>query len=117
MHPVLASRLRNQHLARPTLPAAGVVAAMAAMQAQDYAGAKWALGQRVPGATEAAIEQALAAGAIVRTHPMRGTHHFVARDDVRWMLALLAPRGLARFALRQRSLGLDADTLRSATRA
>lgn len=117
MHPVLAARLRNQHLARPSLPAAELVSSMAAMQAQDYAGATWALGVRVPGATASAIESALEAGAIVRTHPMRGTHHFVARDDIRWMLALLAPRGLARTQPRWRALALDAATLRTATRA
>ncbi|HZJ64168.1 MAG TPA: winged helix DNA-binding domain-containing protein [Kofleriaceae bacterium] len=117
MHPVLAARLRNQHLARPSLSAAEVVASMAAIQAQDYAGATWALGLRVPGAIASTIERALEAGEIVRTHPMRGTHHFVARDDVRWMLALLAPRGLVRSAGRWRELGLDAVTLRSAMRA
>jgi len=117
MHPVLAARLRNQHLARPSLTAPEVVASMAAMQAQDYAGAIWALGLRVPGATASMIEQALEAGAIVRTHPMRGTHHFVARDDIRWMLGLLAPRGLARIAWHWRDLGLDAATLSAATRA
>jgi hypothetical protein len=87
---------------------------MAAMQAQDYAGARWALGLRVPGATEAAIDRALETGAIVRTHPMRDTHHFVSAADIRWMLALLAPRGLARCAPRCRALGLDAATLASA---
>jgi hypothetical protein len=117
MHRVLAARLANQHLAKPRLSPAEVVAAMGAMQAQEYAGAKWALGLRAPGATAAVIERALVAGEIVRTHPMRGTHHFIARDDIRWMLALLAPRGLLRFAPRQRTLGLDAATLRTATRA
>ncbi|HSS00831.1 MAG TPA: winged helix DNA-binding domain-containing protein [Kofleriaceae bacterium] len=117
MHPVLAARLAHQHLARPTRSAPDVVAAMAAIQAQDYAGARWALGLRVPGATEAAIERALEAGAIVRTHPMRGTHHFVSAGDVRWMLPLLAPRGLVRSAPRWRQLGLDATTLGAAMRA
>src|SRR5437773_2434447 len=78
---------------------------------------RWALGLRVPGATEAAIERALETGAIVRTHPMRGTHHFVAAADIRWMLALLAPRGLALCAGRWRQLDLDAATLASAMRA
>lgn len=117
MHPVLAARLAHQHLARPTRSAPDVVAAMAAVQAQDLAGARWALGLRVPGATEAAIDRALETGAIVRTHPMRGTHHFVSAADIRWMLALLAPRGLVRGAPRWRQLGLDAATLGAAMRA
>ena len=33
-----------------------------------------------------------AAGTIVRTHVLRPTWHFVAAEDLRWMLALSAPR-------------------------
>lgn len=54
-------------------------------------GALWALGLRTEAATEAAVEQAIADRTIIRTWPMRGTLHFVAPADVRWMLALLAP--------------------------
>jgi hypothetical protein len=38
---------------------------------------------------------------------MRGTMHFVEASDVRWMLALLTPRVVARGAQRFRELGLD----------
>ena len=38
---------------------------------------------------------------------MRGTLHFVAKGDVRWMLALLAPRLVRANAGRHRQLGLD----------
>ena len=41
---------------------------------------------------------------------MRGTLHFVARADVRWLVALLAPRVIRRAAGRYRELGLDDAT-------
>lgn len=41
---------------------------------------------------------------------MRGTLHFVAAGDVRWMLQLLAPRAIAGSALRARQLELDDRT-------
>ncbi len=44
------------------------------------------------GTTAADVERAIAERRIVRTWPMRGTLHFVAPADVRWMLALLSPR-------------------------
>jgi hypothetical protein len=65
---------------------------------------------RMPGAREADIEQALADRSMVRTWPARGTLHFVAAADVRWMLHLLSPRNVARGAGRARQLGLDDDT-------
>ena len=62
------------------------------MQAQDYAGARWAVGQRAKGITDAGVEQAFDEGAILRTHILRPTWHFVAPADIRWMLALSGPR-------------------------
>jgi hypothetical protein len=86
-------RLVNQHIARPTFTTAEeVVTALAAVQAQDYAGAKWALGMRIQNATEPDIEQAFNQGAILRTHVLRPTWHFVTPGDIRWLLALSAPR-------------------------
>ena len=84
---------------------------MGAMQAQDYRNALWAVGLRTAGATEAIVEQALAAGEIVRTWPMRGTLHFVAAADVHWMLELLTPRVVAAAAKRAEVHGLDPATL------
>ncbi|MBZ0287382.1 MAG: winged helix DNA-binding domain-containing protein [Anaerolineae bacterium] len=105
-------RLYNQHIARQTLKKpAEVVAWMGAMQAQDYTGAKWSVGLRLPKATDAEVEQAIADKTIIRTWPMRGTLHFVAAADVRWMLALLASRTIAASARRYKELELDAETL------
>jgi hypothetical protein len=77
------------------------------MQAQHYLGGLWGIGLRLPDATEAVIEQALSDRTIVRTWPMRGTLHFVAAADVRWMLELLTPRIIAASADRARDLELD----------
>jgi hypothetical protein len=78
------------------------------MQAQDYTGALWSIGLRLPNATVADIEKAISDRTIIRTWPMRGTLHFVAAADVRWMLELLAPRIVARWAARHAEFGLDA---------
>src|SRR6266540_1053035 len=74
---------------------------------QDYLGALWAVGLRTRAATETDVERAVAERSIVRTWPMRGTVHFVAAEDARWMLALLAPRVIASRVARYRELGLD----------
>ena len=86
-------RLRNQHISEPIFATPeAVVDWLCAVQSQDYTAAKWAVGMRGKGFADAAVEQAFTAGTILRTHVMRPTWHFVARDDIRWMLALTAPR-------------------------
>jgi Winged helix DNA-binding domain len=82
-----------------------------AMQAQDYGPAKWSIGQRATNLVDEDVERALAAGSIVRTHVLRPTWHFVAPDDVRWMLALTAPRVHQHNGPRYRELELDKKTL------
>ena len=105
----MRERLRNQSLAVSGLRTPGeVVAWLGAAQAQDYAGAKWALGLRAKGLTDAAVEQAFDEGAILRTHILRPTWHFIAAADIRWMLALSAPRVHAVNAYYYRTLALDA---------
>ena len=111
-------RLHSQQLDRTRLrQPAEVVAWLGAVQAQDYAGAKWSLGLRLPATSEAAVERAIEAKTIVRTWAVRGTLHFVAAADVHWLLALLAPRIIAGCARRYRELELDADTLKRSSRA
>ena len=77
------------------------------VQAQDYAGAKWAVAQRTKGISDAAMDQALADGTILRTHIFRSTWHFVTPADIRWMLDLTAPRIHALSATYHRKLELD----------
>jgi hypothetical protein len=93
-----------------------VVAWLGAVQAQDYLGALWAVGLRMTHAREPDVERALADASMVRTWPMRGTLHFVAAPDARWMTELLAPRAVARAAGRLRQLGLDDATVARARR-
>ena len=87
-----------------------IVSWLGAVQAQDYLGALWAVGLRLVGASEPDVERALAERSIVRTWPLRGTLHFVAASDARWMLELLGQRVVARAAGRFRALGLDEAT-------
>jgi hypothetical protein len=90
---VLQQRLGNQHLAGNPLPtAAAVVAHFGAIQAQDYANAKWALGLRMQEATDAIMDDAFNMGEILRLRVMRPTWHFVTPPDVRWLVELTAPR-------------------------
>jgi hypothetical protein len=105
---ITAHRLTSQGLtARHCKSPAEAVATLGAMQAQDYLSALWAIAVRVPGATEADVEEAIASRKIVRTWPMRGTLHFVPSADVRWMLKLLTPRILAGSKRRWKELELD----------
>ncbi len=83
-----------------------MVRALGAVQAQDYGGAKWALSQRTTGITDALIERELDSGAIVRTHVLRPTWHVVVASDLRWMLALTAPRVIQATAYYNRQLEL-----------
>jgi winged helix DNA-binding protein len=90
---IVRYRLHNQFLSHPdfTKPEQ-VVECLGAVQSQDYAGGKWALGIRMNGATDAAIDRAFNEGKILRTHILRPTWHFVSPQDIRWMLTLSAPR-------------------------
>ncbi len=70
---------------------------------------------RVEHATAERVEQAIADRQIVRTWLMRGTIHFAAAEDVRWLLALCSPRLLAADERRCAQIGLEtADIERSA---
>jgi hypothetical protein len=110
---ICARRLANQHLTKPTLESASaVVAELGAVQAQDYFGGKWGLAQRTHGVTDADVEAELVDGSILRTHVLRPTWHFVAPADIRWMLALTAPRIRMILAHYDRTLGIDAAVLR-----
>jgi hypothetical protein len=103
-------RLYNQRLSRPDLATPADVARwFGAVQAQDYRGALYAIGLRMPAATERSVEQAIADKTIVRTWPMRGTIHFLPAEDAQWMLKLLAHRTNIKAASIYRHAGLTDD--------
>src|SRR5689334_3710438 len=111
-------RLRNQYINGSRLEGpAEVVRALGAVQAQDYYSALWAIGLRLRGVCEAEVEQAIVERRIVRTWPMRGTLHFVAAEDVRWLTELLAPRILLRNAARLlRDFAIDRPVIKRASK-
>jgi hypothetical protein len=109
---ITALRLRNQKLVSPDgRTAEDVVAWLGAVQSQDYAGAKWALGLRAASLTDADVDRAFDAGRIVRTHILRPTWHFVLPEDLRWMQQLAGPRLKAANRHYCRLNGLDDKTL------
>ncbi|MCI0440562.1 MAG: winged helix DNA-binding domain-containing protein [Chloroflexi bacterium] len=105
-------RLNNQLLAgNKSLKPGEAVQWMGALQAQDYAAAKWSLGLRMQNADDEDIENAFNDGAILRTHVMRPTWHFVMPEDIRWMLELTAPRVKSLLAHYDRRLELTRELL------
>ena len=106
-------RLHNQYISRADFEKpSDVIAWLGAAQGQDYLGVLWAIGLRMRHATEATIEQAIADKTIVRSWPMRGTLHYVAAADIRWLLKLMEPRAIASSAFRNRQLELDEATFK-----
>ena len=106
-------RLRNQGLSKKIFQnATDVVGWLGAVQAQDYAGAKWALGQRLKNSTDAAIEKDFNEGKLLRIHVLRPTWHFLAPEDIRWILMLSAPRVHVGNAFMYRQLELDRTIIR-----
>jgi hypothetical protein len=105
---IATRRLGNQRLAGDPLDSADeVVGWLGAVQGQDYPAAVWALGQRTRDTTTAEVHRLFDAGTIVRAHVLRPTWHFALPADVRWLLALTAPRLRTAIAGRWRELGID----------
>lgn len=108
---LLTKRLRNQLLVESTRrKPEQVVSWLCAMQAQDFSAAKWAVASRAPGVQDGDVEQAFNDGLILRTHVLRPTWHFVTPQDIRWLLALSAPRIHAANDYYYRQSDLDAKT-------
>jgi hypothetical protein len=104
---IAISRLRAQGINCPSTTVREAVSRMLALQAQDRPSSLWAIGLRSSGSKVADVEEAVASGSIVRTWLMRGTLHFTAAEDVRWLLQLVAPRIISKSKRRDEQLLLD----------
>jgi winged helix DNA-binding protein len=115
---IVGRRLQAQRLTgEPFTTVVDSVHWLAAVQSQDYAGAKWALGQRTRDATDAELDRLFDEGAILRTHVMRPTWHFVLPEDIRWLLELTGPRIRLGLAARHRQLEIDEGVVARASAA
>ena len=86
-------RLRRQHLVSPHAESAtAVVRSLLAVQAENASQAAWAVASRTQQPDASDLETLLDRGAVVRTHVLRPTWHFVAAEDIGWLLELTAPR-------------------------
>lgn len=115
---LLYLRLLNQQLLNSSYKKPEkLVQWMGAIQAQDYAGCKWAVGVRTVNTTDSSIEQAINNGLIIRTHVLRPTWHLVHPEDIRWMLKLTAPRVHAFSAFGYRQMELTDAIFKRANKA
>ncbi len=104
---ILHIRLHNQPLAANNFQTpAALVSWMGVMQSQEMISSKWAIGIRIPGATEKMVNKAIDKGEIIRTHVLRPTWHYVAPEDLHWMLHLSAPQIKAAMKFRHKFLQL-----------
>jgi len=118
MRDVVSQRLDNHKLSSSEFKKpVDVVRWLGAVQAQDFYGAKWALALRMRKATDAVVEKAFNEGQILRTHLMRPTWHFVAPDDIRWLLQLTGPRINVRCGPNYRKYELDKETFKRSNKA
>lgn len=112
---IAPQRLFNQQIACTGFQKPSeIVGFLGAVQAQDFGAATWAIGLRLPASNKAAIEEAFDDGAILRTHVLRPTWHFVAPADLRWMLELSAPRVHQANAYYYRKLELESSVFKPA---
>ena len=90
---IIRFRLSNQQIADTKFKKPEeILGWFGAMQAQVFEMAKWALGLRLRDEKDGSIDTLFNEGKILRTHLLRPTWHFVLPQDIRWMLALTAPR-------------------------
>ena len=86
-------RLRTQHLVSPyAVSAREAVGSLLAVQAENPSQAAWAVASRTQNPDQADLAALLDSGAVLRTHVLRPTWHFVRAEDVGWLLDLTGPR-------------------------
>ena len=110
-------RTYNQKLRDPDLRTPKeVIEWMGAMQSQDYAMAKWAVGTRMVDPVAKEVDDAIDSGVILRTHLLRPTWHIVYHENIRWMIMLSASRIRSSMKSRDIQLGLDGKVFRKCNR-
>jgi hypothetical protein len=86
-------RVRSLRLVSPLARSADeVVGGLLAVQAENPGQAAWAVSCRTEACDPRDLAGLLADGAVIRTHVLRPTWHFVRADDVAWLVALTGPR-------------------------
>jgi hypothetical protein len=86
-------RLRSQHLVSPYAGSAReAVGSLLAVQAENPSQAAWAVASRTQHPDQADLATLLDDGAVVRTHVLRPTWHYVRAEDIGWLLDLTGPR-------------------------
>ena len=86
-------RVRSQHLVAPyAVSAREAVGSLLAVQAENPGQAAWAVASRTSNPDQDALASLLDDGAVVRTHVLRPTWHFVRAEDVGWLLKLTGSR-------------------------
>ncbi|MBZ2198759.1 winged helix DNA-binding domain-containing protein [Occultella gossypii] len=107
---VLRRRMATQRLTSSGLPEpADVVRLLTCVQSQEAPNAMWSLGMRTRGGTDDGVRAAFDEGQFLRTHILRPTWHFVAPQDLRWILGLTSPKVLSSMRGHFARLGLDED--------
>ncbi|TDE32750.1 winged helix DNA-binding domain-containing protein [Actinomadura sp. 6K520] len=86
-------RLRSQHLVWPHAGSAGeAVGSLLAVQAENPSQVAWAVASRTQKPDRADLASLLDDGAVLRTHVLRPTWHYVRAEDIGWLLDLTGPR-------------------------
>ncbi len=105
---VISQRLSAQRLtAGPFEDPVDAVRLLLCAQAQDPPLARYSLGLRTANPSDTSVRAALDDGRLVRTHILRPTWHFVAAEDLRWILDLTSAKVESSLAGRNRQLGVD----------
>lgn len=105
-------RLATQRVTAAALPSGtDVVRHLLCVQAQDAPLAAWSLGLRSRTTTYAGVLAEQGRADFVRIHVLRPTWHFVAAEDVRWLLDLTSAKVESSMGARHRQLELDEATI------
>lgn len=98
------------HRPRPGLLVGELVQWLCGVQAQDVSAAELAVRARTTGLTASSVDRARTSErSVVWTWAMRGTLHFVATEDLGWLLPLVAPAAYPDSHRRLGQLGVGGD--------